>query len=151
MMAMTYEKVTTTGRWWWKTYTTETVPGFYFAPGETVYDNATVMKMINDAIEMHHDPVSGKIVLDLDCVFGHTSATAYGLPSDNNIEIYSWWIDAAGLTDLMNTIFHEWLHKLGFEHDFQPTANRDDSVPYKGGDTLQDVADEKIASGEFKI
>ncbi|MBS1153605.1 MAG: hypothetical protein H6Q89_5303 [Myxococcaceae bacterium] len=35
---------------------------------------------------------------------------------------------------------HEWLHKLGFEHDFKATARRPDSVPYEVGELVERLA-----------
>ena len=37
-------------------------------------------------------------------------------------------------------IAHEWLHKLGFEHDFKATARRPDSVPYEVGELVERLA-----------
>ncbi len=35
---------------------------------------------------------------------------------------------------------HEWLHKLGFEHDFKATARRPSSVPYAVGELIESLA-----------
>lgn len=35
---------------------------------------------------------------------------------------------------------HEWLHKLGFEHDFAATADRPYSVPYAVGEVIERLA-----------
>ena len=32
--------------------------------------------------------------------------------------------------EIAGNMAHEWMHKLGFEHDFRATARRPDSVPY---------------------
>lgn len=42
--------------------------------------------------------------------------------------------------ELAGHLAHEWLHKLGFEHDFKATARRPDSVPYELGDLVERLA-----------
>lgn len=41
-----------------------------------------------------------------------------------------------------NTMMHEWLHLIGFDHEKEYTTSRDYSVPYAIGDIVQDIASE---------
>jgi hypothetical protein len=41
---------------------------------------------------------------------------------------------------IANTLTHEWLHMLGFEHDRDDTPARKYSVPYAVGDIVQEIA-----------
>ena len=43
-------------------------------------------------------------------------------------------------SEVAGHLAHEWLHKLGFEHDFKPTARRPDSVPYELGELVERLA-----------
>ncbi|MCA3013271.1 MAG: hypothetical protein INH41_12835 [Myxococcaceae bacterium] len=45
--------------------------------------------------------------------------------------------DEAGIAGHLG---HEWLHTLGFEHDFKATARRPHSVPYALGDLIEALA-----------
>lgn len=42
--------------------------------------------------------------------------------------------------EMAGHLAHEWLHKLGFEHDFKATARRPESVPYELGDLVERLA-----------
>jgi hypothetical protein len=42
--------------------------------------------------------------------------------------------------EMAGHLAHEWLHKAGFEHDYQPTARRPDSVPYELGELIEKLA-----------
>lgn len=42
--------------------------------------------------------------------------------------------------ELAGHLAHEWLHKLGFEHDHGRTAERPNSVPYAIGDLVEQLA-----------
>lgn len=134
--------VGTTGKLWWKKtiYKEVSTPGFYFTDGETVYSNPDVLQKIFEAAE--EETTAKNRCMDLHLVGASkrwTSATAYGYAGQDKIVIYHNWIDSSSDAELANTIFHEWLHNLGFDHSFKYDPNRDFSVPYGAGDCLQAV------------
>lgn len=45
-----------------------------------------------------------------------------------------------GANQVAMNIVHEWLHKLGFKHAYERTANRSHSVPYAIGYIVRDLA-----------
>ena len=47
-------------------------------------------------------------------------------------------------SEVAGHLAHEWLHKLGFEHDFKATARRPDSVPYELGDLVERLAQGRL-------
>lgn len=69
-----------------------------------------------------------------------TSTTGYTSPSVNRIWIKKSYLERATVAQVAGTIFHEWLHKIGFKHDKKPTARRPYSVPYALGELLEELA-----------
>ena len=43
--------------------------------------------------------------------------------------------------EIAGNLAHEWMHKLGFDHDFKSTARRPYSVPYAVGDMVEALAE----------
>ena len=135
------------GVWRWKKPILANVPklGFYFAPGERVLSNEQVYNEIMSGIEEEKQSEPG--TMDLHLVGKSklwTSATAYGYPGQDMIVIYHWWVDQASIAELANTIFHEWLHNCRFEHTYEWTICRDDSVPYGVGQIVQEIIEERV-------
>jgi hypothetical protein len=46
------------------------------------------------------------------------------------------------VNELAAHFVHEWLHKIGYDHDFKSTARRPYSVPYAVGDLVEVIADQ---------
>ena len=47
-------------------------------------------------------------------------------------------------SEVAGHLAHEWLHKLGFEHDFKATTRRPDSVPYELGELVERLAQGRL-------
>ncbi len=45
--------------------------------------------------------------------------------------------------DVAANILHEWMHKLGFDHDFNSTGRRPCSVPYGSGNIVDNITSGK--------
>lgn len=69
-----------------------------------------------------------------------TSTTGYTSPGTNRVWIKKSYLERASVAELAGTIFHEWLHKIGFDHDKKPTQRRPYSVPYAIGDIMGELA-----------
>jgi hypothetical protein len=148
----TYAPVYSTGRAWWrKTYTGKPVKQFYFSEGEHIYTNQQVYDRIMTGWEENEQINDGEMDLYLTIKRSRwSSATAFGMPMDDMITIYSWWFNSAEIPSLCNTIFHEWLHNQIFEHDFNYNVCRDYSVPYAVGQILENIIRKGLESGEMK-
>jgi hypothetical protein len=73
--------------------------------------------------------------MDVTLVTYHTSANVIGytLPSVNKVWMNTRYLNKFTPTQVASNLFHEWLHKLGFKHDFEKTPERPYSVPYAIG------------------
>ncbi len=59
--------------------------------------------------------------------------------STKTIHMNTRFYDGAGPADVAMNLTHEWLHKMGFDHDSNRTARRDYSVPYAIGYIMRDL------------
>lgn len=62
----------------------------------------------------------------------------YTYPKTNWQWVYSWVLEEFTQEEVAMNIVHEWLHKLGFDHDFFNTPEREHSVPYAVGYFVRD-------------
>lgn len=65
-----------------------------------------------------------------------TTTTGYTSPGTTRVWIKKSYLERASVAEVAGTIFHEWLHKIGFIHDKKPTRRRPYSVPYAVGDLV---------------
>jgi hypothetical protein len=70
----------------------------------------------------------------------YSRAVAFTSPSDPWLHIYNRYYNDAKISDIANTVIHEWTHKMGFDHDFNPTPDRPYSVPYGIGGIIKKLA-----------
>ena len=67
-------------------------------------------------------------------VVGYTTA------STSTIYMNTYFYNSASPGDSAANMIHEWLHKLGFEHDYNSTTRRPYSVPYAIGNIVSEMA-----------
>ncbi len=107
-------------------------------------DNEQVYQKIMEAAEIYPkvSPVDGLMDMTLQVYWPRwrwSSAVAYTNWNTATLFISGRYLGWAKVSDLANTIVHEWVHKLGFEHDYNSTARRPYSVPYAIGDIVGDL------------
>lgn len=66
----------------------------------------------------------------------YTSAIAY--ESNNRVNLRSTYLEFGEIQSLAATLLHEYMHTIGFSHDFWNTARRKYSVPYAIGQIIQE-------------
>jgi len=66
-------------------------------------------------------------------VLGYTSQDT------NIIHINKNFYNKADINEIAMNMVHEWIHKMGFDHDFKSTARRPFSVPYGVGYIVRDL------------
>jgi len=71
-------------------------------------------------------------------------AIGYGIPGQKEIYTYTWWFNSAVDYDYAGHIAHEWSHKVGFDHAFNPTSTRNFSVPYAFGNIIEELSKQII-------
>lgn len=64
----------------------------------------------------------------------------YGTEGGDTITTNRRFFSSFTPAEMAGHLAHEWLHKAGFEHDFNATARRPDSVPYELGNLIEKLA-----------
>jgi len=64
----------------------------------------------------------------------------YTDPSVHTIFMNTYFYDSATPGETAGNLMHEWMHKLGFDHDSSATARRPSSVPYAVGYIAEELA-----------
>lgn len=79
--------------------------------------------------------------MDLELELYYSSSNTVGYTYPNTVKI---WMNTRYFTpytpsQVAGNVFHEWTHKLGFEHASNYTTARDSSVPYAIGYLIRDL------------
>lgn len=69
------------------------------------------------------------------------SVVGYTYPNDPHVYMNSYYFNSYAPKDVAANMTHEWLHKIGFDHDFNANAARPYSVPYALGSLVAELAD----------
>ena len=91
-------------------------------PQQTAVDN-----VMNLFLELYTSSYFGRNVI------GYTD------PSVHTIYMNTYYYNSAAKNDIADNMMHEWMHKLGYDHDYQATARRPSSVPYAIGYIVDDL------------
>lgn len=80
-------------------------------------------------------------------IFTRNPAIGYGDAGEVEIYTYTWFFwqeDRENLAAIAGHIAHEWSHKLGFQHLFNPHKKRKFTVPYAFGYLVKEYAIKKL-------
>lgn len=77
--------------------------------------------------------------LDLQLYYSSKNTVGYTYPSGLRIWMNTKYFDAYTPAQVAGNVFHEWTHKLGFEHAFKYSSSRDYSVPYALGKLMREL------------
>lgn len=75
-------------------------------------------------------------------LFSRYPAIGYGNEGGISIYTYTWFFDNSNsdISAIVGHIAHEWSHKVGFEHQFNPHPKRNSTVPYAFGNLVTKYA-----------
>lgn len=107
--------------------------------------NLQIYNVIMQGAEQLPSPSESNHVMDLSVqlytssYFGR-NVVGYTDPSTSTIFMNTYFYNYATPGDSAANMIHEWMHKLGFDHDYNSTARRPYSVPYAIGDIVGELA-----------
>ncbi len=78
--------------------------------------------------------------LELELYADTTNVVGYTLPSVVRVWMNTKYFNTFKPYQVAGNMFHEWLHKIGFGHDYDATASRPYSVPYAVDYIIRDMA-----------
>ncbi|MFL5785157.1 MAG: hypothetical protein ACJ76H_11135 [Bacteriovoracaceae bacterium] len=106
---------------------------------DTKLTNEEVYEMILTGAETLTPEVDHEMDLELELYYTSSSTVGYTKPDTNKIWMNTKYFNVFTSTQVAGNIFHEWTHKLGFEHAFTYSVSRDSSVPYALGYLVRDL------------
>jgi hypothetical protein len=77
--------------------------------------------------------------LELELYYSWTSTVGYTTPGEMKIYLNTKFYNPFTPSEVAGNVFHEWTHKLGFEHATTYSAERDSTVPYAIGYLIRDL------------
>ena len=111
-----------------------------FANNQGLTNKQIYNKILNGA-EVLKKTIDNEMDLELELYTDNKSNTVgYTFPSTNRIWMNSKYFNQNTAALVTTNMMHEWLHKLGFDHDADVTARRPYSVPYAIGYIVRDLA-----------
>lgn len=126
-----YSKIYTTGFWPFRKQATATSNFFY----DTDLRNHEVYTTIMNGAESLSPEIDGEADINIEIDRSKKRGVLGYTYSHSKINwIYSWFLRDGDVYEVAGNLAHEYMHKLGFEHDFARTPLRPFSVPYAVGD-----------------
>ena len=101
--------------------------------------NAQIYQSILDAAEELHPVKNNTMDLEVELYYEASSIVGYTNGGTTRIWVNTKFFDSFQENSVAGNLFHEWLHKLGYVHDFASTAKRPYSVPYAVGYIMGDI------------
>jgi len=112
----------------------------YAGKSEYVQNNGMTNEQIYQHLMTGKENLYPEVDLEMDLdvslykqSWGRCSVVGYTTPSSPRIYVNRCFFNGFELQEIAGNLFHEWVHKMGFGHDFKPTTRRPFSVPYALG------------------
>jgi hypothetical protein len=65
--------------------------------------------------------------------YRYTKSIAYTVPGKSNTTYFNLYKNPRELTEMINTVIHEWLHILGYSHGTNSSRGKENTVNYRVG------------------
>jgi hypothetical protein len=102
--------------------------------------NAQVYKKILEASEKLNPGKNNTMDITVETYYTDANVIGYTMPSINKIYMNRKYFNNFTPVQISSNMVHEWLHKLGFGHDYESTPTRPYSVPYAVGYIVKSLA-----------
>lgn len=103
--------------------------------------NAQIYKSILDGVERLKPYRNNAMDLELELYTDHDSRVmGYTRPKSRRVWMNTKFFNRHTPAKVASNLTHEWLHKIGFDHDYKFTWKRRYSVPYAIGYIVRDLA-----------
>jgi ssRNA-specific RNase YbeY (16S rRNA maturation enzyme) len=101
--------------------------------------NAQIYQSILDAAESLKPTKNNTMDLGVKLYYDSSTVIGYTNPSITYINVNTKYFNSFAANQVAGNLFHEWLHKIGYDHDSAATAKRPYSVPYAIGYMVRDL------------
>jgi hypothetical protein len=101
--------------------------------------NAQIYQMLLDGKEDLTPEGDNQMDLELQLYYSWRSTVGYTTPGELRIYMNTKFFDPYTPSEVAGNVFHEWTHKLGFDHASSYSVARDNSVPYAIGYMIEEL------------
>lgn len=109
--------------------------------------NEEIYKKIAEGAEiMGETSKNGTMDVELELFHSPTKTIGYTYPDTNRIWMNTKYFDSYTVIKVADNLMHEWMHKLGFDHDKTYSVARNYSVPYAIGYLVEELAQKKAST-----
>jgi hypothetical protein len=102
--------------------------------------NEQIYQLIIDGSETLTPAKNGRMDIELALYQNSSSTIGYTYPNTTRIWVNTKYFNKYNPVQVADNLFHEWLHKLGFDHALKYSKNRNYSVPYAIGYLVEELA-----------
>ncbi len=103
------------------------------------FTNAQIYQKILGGAETLQNLRDNEMDMEVEIYTASTSTVGYTYPNSQRIWVNTKFFNQYDASGVARNLFHEWLHKLGFDHAATYTPARDYSVPYAIGNIIGDI------------
>lgn len=101
--------------------------------------NAEIYQSLLDGSEELRPGIDHQMDLELELYYSSRSTVGYTYASGLRIWMNTKFFDAYTPSEVAGNVFHEWTHKLGYDHASSYSVARDSSVPYALGYLIEEL------------
>jgi hypothetical protein len=102
--------------------------------------NEQIYQLILEGSETLIPEKNGRMDVELELYQNTSNTIGYTYPHTSRIWMNSKYFNKYTPVQVADNLFHEWLHKLGFDHAIKYTQRRNYSVPYAIGYLMEELA-----------
>lgn len=109
-----------------------------FVDSKGLSNEEIYLKLLNGKEDLLPE-IDHEMDLDLQLYYSWRSTVGYTYPNTMRIWMNTKFFNYYTPTEVAGNIFHEWTHKLGFDHATYYSTSRDSSVPYALGYLIEEL------------
>lgn len=103
------------------------------------FTNDQIYQLILNGAEKLQPAINNTLDAEVQLYYEDSNTIGYTYSSSRRIYINSKYFNAYTASGVAHNLFHEWLHKLGFNHAASWSDSRDFSVPYSLGYLMGEI------------
>jgi hypothetical protein len=102
--------------------------------------NEQIYQKILDGSEIMNPGKNNRMDVELEVYTSSTTTIGYTYPHTSRIWMNTKYFNRYNPVQVADNLFHEWMHKLGFDHEVKYSKTRKYSVPYAIGYLVEELA-----------
>lgn len=120
----------------------------YDGYSQTQDTSAEVLQKIKNTQEIYNNEIDHTLEFYIDVYYEESSTVGWTNYYDKFIHLNRYFHQDYSHVQTAGNHFHEWLHKIGYDHSRRNNSFRPHSVPYKLGSLMSELAAESESNGD---